>query len=57
MGNMLVVKTNDLERVKETLAIGSSSFARQGSASIVAIFINNSLMYYVENRMLRFMEF
>jgi putative MATE family efflux protein len=36
----------DLERVKETLAIGSSSFARQGSASIVAIFINNSLMYY-----------
>ena len=36
----------DLERVKETLAIGSSSFARQGSASIVAILINNSLMYY-----------
>ncbi|MCK5906072.1 MAG: MATE family efflux transporter, partial [Flavobacteriales bacterium] len=36
----------DIARVKEVLAIGSSSFARQGSASIVAILINNSLMFY-----------
>ena len=36
----------DLVRVKEVLAIGSSSFARQGSASIVAILINHSLMFY-----------
>ena len=36
----------DIERVKEVLAIGSSSFARQGSASVMAIIINNSLMYY-----------
>ena len=36
----------DFIRVKEVLAIGSSSFARQGSASIVAILINHSLMFY-----------
>ncbi len=36
----------DFVRVKEVLAIGSSSFARQGSASLVAILINNSLMFY-----------
>jgi len=36
----------DIEPIKEVLALGSSSFARQGSASIVAILINNSLMYY-----------
>lgn len=33
-------------RIKEVVAIGSSSFARQGSSSIVAIFINHSLMNY-----------
>ena len=32
--------------IKETLAIGSSSFARQASGSLVAIVMNHSLMHY-----------
>ena len=36
----------DIDRVKEVLSIGSSSFARQGSSSLVAILVNHSLMSY-----------
>ncbi|MEN8139451.1 MAG: MATE family efflux transporter, partial [Bacteroidota bacterium] len=36
----------NVDTVKEVIGIGSSSFARQGSASIIAIFINHSLMVY-----------
>jgi len=32
--------------IRETLAIGSSSFARQASGSLVAIVMNHSLMHY-----------
>jgi len=35
-----------IERVKEVVGIGSSSFARQGSGSVIAILINHSLMTY-----------
>jgi putative MATE family efflux protein len=36
----------DLESVKEVVSIGSSSFARQGSSSVVAIAINHGLMMF-----------
>ena len=36
----------NIDSVREVIGIGSSSFARQGSASIVAILINHSLMNY-----------
>lgn len=36
----------DRKIVKETLAIGSSSFARQFSTSIMAVVLNNSLLQY-----------
>ena len=36
----------DIERVKEVVGLGSSSFARQGSSSLIAILVNHSLMHY-----------
>ena len=36
----------NVETVKEVLGIGSSSFARQGSSSLIAVIINHSLMIY-----------
>jgi putative MATE family efflux protein len=36
----------DLESVREVVSIGASSFARQGSSSVVAIAINHGLMIY-----------
>ncbi|MEX0662855.1 MAG: MATE family efflux transporter [Balneolaceae bacterium] len=36
----------DVEIVRETLALGSVTFARQGTISILAIVLNNSLFFY-----------
>lgn len=44
--SMILTKPKDWSIIKETLAIGSSSFARQMATSVMAIALNHSLLIY-----------